>query len=579
MNCQEHSLPPTNDLQLLSERIGPLPLINHFLERLRLEALLDRFVPTDDKRVRLPFAKALGVLLRSLLIEREPIYRQQETVSAFAPSAFGLDKDLLPHVGDDAIGRALDRLFDADRGSLLTQIVLSAGQEFALTLDELHNDSTSIRFCGQYSAASGRSIRGKKAPFITRGFSKDHRPDLKQLIFILTTSRDGAVPVQFRCEAGNQSDSRTHEQTWDALCKVSGRTDFLYVADSKLCNEEAMDYIDRRKGRFVCVLPRSRREDREFRKWIQTEEPAWDLVVDRPHPRKYRGPRDRWWVYRSPIPSLEAWPVIWVQSSLLRLRQEQVRQERITRAKQELERFDRKLAGPRPRTRNRTDIQDRVDKILGLNKIKRYLNVKIVQHEEYRYRQTRPGRPGPDTKFVRKVKKRLRLEWEVDEGAVAYDRKSDGMYPLLTNDRSLAPPQVLKAHKRQPAIEKRFEQVKTVLELAPVLLKNEGRVEALFFVYFVALLVQAVIEREVRRSMERENIKELPIYPEERPNRHPTTEQIFRLFSHIQFHALHLHNQTIKTFQPELTDLQKQVLHLCGVSERSYRISSSNGSG
>jgi transposase len=110
-------------------------------------------------------------------------------------------------------------------------------------MDELHNDSTSVSFCGQYRAAKGRKVRGKQAPLITYGHSKDHRPDLKQLLYILTTSRDGGVPVQFRCAAGNQNDSPTHQETWDALCKVAGRTDFLYVADSKRCNRDAMDHI------------------------------------------------------------------------------------------------------------------------------------------------------------------------------------------------------------------------------------------------------------------------------------------------------------------------------------------------
>ena len=115
----------TDALALQSERLGPLPLINHFLQRLDLEARLDRFVPTRDKRIRLPYAKALGVLLRSVLVEREPLYRQPETVSTFAPEAFGLDQASLAHVGDDAVGRALDRLFDADRAALLTDMVVA----------------------------------------------------------------------------------------------------------------------------------------------------------------------------------------------------------------------------------------------------------------------------------------------------------------------------------------------------------------------------------------------------------------------------------------------------------------------
>jgi transposase len=235
----------TAELGLRSARLGPLPLINHFLDRLGLAEILERFIPTLNPRTRLPYAQGIGVLLRSILVEREPIYRQQETVSTHAPEAFGLEPDMAAHVRDDAIGRALDRLFDADRGTPLTEVVIAASKRFGVVLDELHNDSTTIRFCGQYRAARGRSVRGKRAPWITYGNAKDHRPDLKQLRFVLTTAHDGGVPVQFRCEAGNHSDSRTHEQTWEALRRVAGRADFLYVADSKLCGEDAMGYIDR----------------------------------------------------------------------------------------------------------------------------------------------------------------------------------------------------------------------------------------------------------------------------------------------------------------------------------------------
>ena len=64
---------------LHSERLGPLPLIDHFLQRIGLEQLLDQHVPTRDRRSAVSHAQALGVLLRSIIVEREPIYRQQET--------------------------------------------------------------------------------------------------------------------------------------------------------------------------------------------------------------------------------------------------------------------------------------------------------------------------------------------------------------------------------------------------------------------------------------------------------------------------------------------------------------------
>ena len=571
MDARQDVVALDDRLGLRAERLGPLPLVNHFIERLGLEASLERFVPTRDRRTRLPCAKGVGVLLRSVLVEREPIYRQYETVNTFGPEAFGLPKELMAHVGDDAIGRSLDRLFDADRASLLTEVVVAAVEHFGVVLDELHNDSTTVSFCGQYTKARGRRLRGKRAPFITYGYSKDHRPDLKQLLFILTTSEDGGVPVQFRCEAGNCSDSRTHEETWDALCRATGRKDFLYVADSKLCSRDAMDHIARQGGRLVTVMPRSRKEDSEFREWIQTHEPDWKLVHDRPNARRKGGPRDRWRVFRYPLPSREGWPVIWVYSSLLAMRQAQTRRERLARATRELEELNAKLTGSRPRRRSRREVQERVDEILRDRKVVRYLVVKIVRRAEHYFRQVGPGRPGPNTRYVRKTRRRWALKWHIDEDQVAYDQKSDGMYPLLTNDRTLTEAQVLDAHKRQPVIEKRFEQSKTVFEIAPVLLKNEGRIEALFFTYFLSLLIQALIERELRRAMVREGIDELPLYPEDRTTQRPTAEQIFRLFGLVERHTLHRDGHELRVFDPEFTELQKTVLNLLGVPQAVYR--------
>jgi len=243
---------------LRTERLGPLPLINHFIERIGLHETLSRFVPSDQ-RCAITHASALGVLVRSIIVEREPIYRQQETVHGFADGMFGIDAREMALLSDDRLGRALDRLFDADRTALLTELVLAVGQRFGVRFDEFHNDSTTISFCGSYRAAGGRRIRGRSAAAVTYGMSKAHRPDLKQLLFILTMSADGNVPVAFRCTDGNASDSRTHIETWNTLRAVAGRSDFLYCADSKLCSRENMDHIDRAGGRFVTVMPRSRR--------------------------------------------------------------------------------------------------------------------------------------------------------------------------------------------------------------------------------------------------------------------------------------------------------------------------------
>src|SRR5450631_2308348 len=100
------SAPEEAGFTLRTERLGPLPLINHFIERIGLHETLSRFV-LSDRRCAITHASALGVLLRSLIVEREPIYRQQETVHGFASGMFGVDAQAMEHLSDDRLGRAL----------------------------------------------------------------------------------------------------------------------------------------------------------------------------------------------------------------------------------------------------------------------------------------------------------------------------------------------------------------------------------------------------------------------------------------------------------------------------------------
>ncbi|OGK02035.1 MAG: hypothetical protein A2350_21215 [Candidatus Raymondbacteria bacterium RifOxyB12_full_50_8] len=103
-----------------------------------------------------------------------------------------------------------------------------------------------------------------------------------------------------------------------------------------------------------------------------------------------------------------------------------------------------------------------------------------------------------------------------------------------------------------------------------MLLKNEGRIEALFFLYFIALLTQALIERQIRTTMKDSGIEELAVYPEDRQCRAPTCEQILRIFSTVEKHALLRKGTVVQTFAPKLTPVQKEVLKLLSVPKILY---------
>ena len=130
--------------------LGALPVVDHFLGRLSLAELLEEHVPEADPRVRLTTAKAIGVVVANLAISHQPLYSMNEWAQGHDPAVLGLDPDEVGLVNDDRIGRALERLFEADRSSLLGRLALDAVARFGIDCSELHNDSTSITLHGAY---------------------------------------------------------------------------------------------------------------------------------------------------------------------------------------------------------------------------------------------------------------------------------------------------------------------------------------------------------------------------------------------------------------------------------------------
>ncbi len=208
--------------ELVSYRLGALPLVNHFWDRIGLDALLARWLPGRDRRFRLDPAVAIRLVVVNLLVGRTPLYGLGEWATPFAPVLLGLaDADDVAWLNDDRIGRALQKLFEADRASLLTELIVGVVGEFGVDTSELHNDSTSVSVHGAYRSADGTPRGGKPTAAVTFGHSKDHRPDLKQLVWILTVSADGAVPMAYRLADGNTSDDPTHVPTWDQLHRAT----------------------------------------------------------------------------------------------------------------------------------------------------------------------------------------------------------------------------------------------------------------------------------------------------------------------------------------------------------------------
>lgn len=556
-------------LELAAQMLGALPIIDAFLARMGVDELLGRWLGPGDVRSALAPARAVGLLIRNLCVCREPVYALGEWAAPFDPLLLGLDAEEVALLGDDRVGRALDRLFDADRASLLTQLMLGVISEFAVDCGELHNDSTSITLSGDYRGADGHQRAGKPTPLAAHGHNKDHRPDLKQLLWILTVSADGAVPVAHRLTDGNTGDDQTHIATWDELRTVVGRADFLYVADCKLCTREQMTHIDKAGGRFVTVLPRSRREDSFLRDWAHRNQPAFTEAIRRPGKRK-DDPEEIWQTAPAPIPSSEGYRIVWVRSSQKTRTDADIRQQRIERGLHAVDALNERLAGPKNRLHDRASVEAAATAALHGAQAERWISFTVNETTEETIRQEKRGRPGKNTRYRKITRTHWRVQHHIDDAIVAYDAASDGCFPLISNDHDMTDTELLIAYRYQPHLEKRHHQLTTVQHAAPVLIHKPERIEALFLCQYIALLCCCLIERDLRNAMTQASIASLPLYPEQRACAQPTADRTLELFNGLARHHITRDGRHIKTFPPQLTALQHQLLELLAIPATAY---------
>ena len=245
---------------------------------------------------------------------------------------------------------------------------------------------------------------------------------------------DGAVPIAHRVADGNTNDDSTHIDTWNGLVALTGRTGFLYVADCKLATRDNMAHIDRHGGRFVSVLPATRKEDKAFRDWIVDHEPDWTQAARRPGRRQSAipttsgtpcprpGPRPRATASSGSAPR--------PRSSATR----QARTDRIARGIAALDDLNQRLASPK--TRMKTVVATEAGRRRGARPDRRRpldpLHRRSTTAE--RFRQEKRGRPGNDTRYRRSPAPTTASRFTVDETQIARDAASDGCFPLISND-------------------------------------------------------------------------------------------------------------------------------------------------
>jgi transposase len=542
-------------------QVGGLPLIHAIAERMRLKEILYKYIPVHGNE-DIPAVETLMLLVYNLIVGKDPLYELQEWVESIDFRCINNEDYENVKFNDDRFGRVLNKLFLVDRASLMTELVVFFVEEFSIVVERISNDSTSLKAFGRYP---GRTKTGLE---LKRGISKDHRPDLKQLVFSLSIAGDGAVPIHYKCYPGNVTDDKTHIETWNSLLKITGNPDFLYVADCKLCTDEQLSYIVDQGGRAVTIIPETWKEVESFKEKLRQTKKAKDIIWRRRKPGNH-DKKEYFSAFKGDyFTTKRGYRIHWIYSSEKRKRDRENREKHLKKVEQCLALLNGKINKRALKTRKA--IEDAAQQIIKEHKLENFFHISIGTITEKHQVQIGTGRPGKNTKFRTEVNTLFTLSWTQKKKVLKQEAQTDGVFPLLCTDNELTAKEVLKAYKYQPRLEKRFAQFKSIHNAAPLLFKKIERIEANMFGFFIALVVQALIEREVRNKMKEQKIEKIRVYPEQREASHPTTSKIIDRFDSICTYKIMENSKVVETFKDSLNEDQKLILSLLNIEEDEY---------
>jgi transposase len=371
-----------------------------------------------------------------------------------------------------------------------------------------------VTFSGRYA--------GWQAPEeLTHGINKDHRPDLKQLVLGMSVTADGSVPLVHKVYPGNQTDDRRQPENHQRLRRLLQRADFIYVADCKLATEENLRRLAGFGGRFVSIMPRTRKEDSAFRRRVREGQVQWAHLLSRKNNRRPGSKIDRYYLAQGQYEA-SGYRLLWIRSTQKAEQDAQSRNRHITKTLEALRELQTRLNAYK--LKSRQAIEQALQDILDDHHTQDWIGYQIQVHRQYEKHFPKRGRPKDSQKGQLSWKPYFSVCFEVDRQALEQESLTDGVFPLITNlaAASYHAKRVLEIYKFQPFLEKRHSQLKTWQEVTPVLLKKDERVVAYLHMHVMALMVATLIERQLRRAMNQRSIAALPLYPEDRPCRYPT---------------------------------------------------------
>lgn len=536
-----------------------LNMVSQLMKELKLPTLIDRLVPIDAQCQTRP-SDIVQLIILDMLSGRQALVH----LEAWA-GQLDLEKLIRPHLAahqlnDDAVGRHLDRLYEAGMQEVVSSFLLQTYQIEKLPLRLFHGDTTSKSVYGAYESPSD-------ALHITHGYSRD-RVGVKQIQFGLIGNTDG-IPLYTDVHDGNTSDK---EWNPDVLQKVHKQLEkaeltggFVYVADSAAMTQDTLKQVKNANAYLLTRAPNQLNIVKEALRLAEQPETNWSepFQCTEKTGATYRCFETTGHYYGHDLRLLV------VESSALDKRKEHTIAKRVQTEADKIAEMDKQY--------RKTPFHCEADAKQALLACEKELAARfhtltatITASEQPKKKR---GRPKKDAPVEMERVYHITLQAEVDKEAVASERRRAARFVLATTlpeqwlDRTMDGPELLALYKGQIHIEMNFAFLKDPYYTDEIYLKKPERVQVLGYLFLLALVIYRVFQRRIRQFI----TEAQPMKISGRKLTKPTSQVIFQLFQYVQVVVFELPDGTKhRQFGKPLTYDQQRVLKGLGMDESIY---------
>jgi transposase len=420
-------------------------------------------------------------------------------------------------LNDDALGRALETLYKYGVTTLYSLIAVRAAKRLGLASTFAHLDTTSFHVDGRYNSDQAPD---EQVVHITRGYSRDHRPDLNQVMLEMIVEHQAGIPILMKPLSGNSSDGQEFGHVIKehiAQLHTTYGTTYL-VADSALYSAENLQQLAKTQIKWITRVPATLSDAQAALAQAapQAMQPLTEGYRYHALTSTYGGVEQRWLLIASEPRQPQA--------------RRTVDKQLLKHSAQEVKAWQ-KLCGTSFACE--ADAQQALAQFAhGLQAT--YLHTSTVRAQPRYGKRGRPGRDVQPDQVFYQVDGALASSLGARQGLI--DQHS--CFILATNELDethLAPPEVLHGYKGQVQAERGFRFLKDPQFLAASLyLKKPERIMALLMVMTVCLLVYAALEYRIRQALKAQEAT----FPDQKGKRihNPTARWVFQYF--VGIHVL-----------------------------------------